>query len=88
MIINKIEAYLNKKGWDTDSKTGSSVTLSERGSGNGTDCEIDPDVLAQAQELRKEIKTLWPETKCVLDFCDEWVFIKVSLSPATNILTY
>lgn len=86
IVLNKIEAYLNKKGWDTDSKTASSLTLSERGGGNGTDCEIDPAVLAQARELRKEIKALWPEAKCTLDICDEWVFIEVSLSPVTKIL--
>lgn len=79
VVINKIEAYLNSNGWSTESKTGYSVTSSERGSGNGTDCDVDPKVIAHAKTLRKEIKTLWPETKCVLDVCDEWVSIEVSL---------
>ena len=79
MVIDKIEAYLKENGWASDSKTTYSISFSERGRGNGTDCRVDSAVLSQAKKLCREIRTFWPEAKVVLDICDEWVIIDVSL---------
>lgn len=78
-MIKEIETYLNKRGWSTDDSTATSVSVSERGCGNGTDCEPDRAVIAAAKEIRKELRERWPTAKCGLDVCDEWVIIDVSL---------
>ena len=77
--LEEIETYLNKKGWSTDDSTATSVSVSERGCGNGTDCIPDPAVVTSAKEIRKEIRERWPNAKCSLERCDEWIHIDVSL---------
>ena len=79
--LEEIETYLNKSGWSTDDSTATSVHVSERGCGNGTDCEVDPAVVAAAREIRTEIRQRWPNTKCTLEAVDEWVHISVKLLP-------
>ena len=78
MSIDQVEAYIKSKGWSPEDKTDCSLTATERGSGNGTDCELDPFVVSQAKEMRREIKKRWPESKCGLEAVDEWVIIEVS----------
>ena len=79
MNIQEIETYLNRAGWSTDDSTATSVHVSERGCGNGTDCIPDPAVVAAAKEIRKEIRERWPTAKCSLEACDEWIHIDVTL---------
>ena len=79
--LREIETYLNKIGWSTDSIDATYLNVSERGSGNGTDCEVDPAVAAAAREIRTEIRQRWPNTKCTLEAVDEWVHISIKLLP-------
>jgi len=80
ITLKEIETYLNRKGWSTDHSTDTTLEFCERGNGNGTDCEPDPVVVAQAREIRKEIRQRWPSAKCSLEACDEWTHIDVAVT--------
>lgn len=79
--LQDIEQYLSRAGW-TDAEINSEYNelhVSERGSGNGTDCEVDPATYKAAKSLRSEILERWPEVKCSIDTCDEWVYIDIRI---------
>ncbi len=81
--LKEIAALANKRGFSTDSMNVEDrmVSVSACGTGNGTDCEVDPDTCKAASALSKELKAKYPDKiKCYFDTCDEWVVIDIQVA--------
>ena len=53
--------------------------MSQRGNGNGTDCEPDPAMLDWARDVRRSLREQWPSVRVTLDTIDEWVCVEVRI---------
>jgi hypothetical protein len=78
--LSQIEALCNTRGFATDDLSAFQLVVSDRGCGNGTDCEIDPVVVSRAKALRLEIhEQFGPQVFVGFDTCDEWVSVIIAL---------
>lgn len=69
--LDKARQLLKSAGFEHEGED----NYTARGDGNGTDCELDPALVAAARSLRKEIKALG--LGVAIDTCDEWITISI-----------
>ena len=78
--VAEIEPLMSKHGFEREESVvpegATEILVSGRGNGNGTDCEIDQHLIAQARGVRKKLIALGYSVR--VDECDEWLYLAVS----------